>query len=79
MKVPLGSYDSDESIEVNIDIDWPRKSEDKHIKPKGPKDDGIVELPEGEETDREKKVLLTSPIGSPNSQPPTSRNDAILH
>jgi hypothetical protein len=24
VKVPLGGFDSDESIEVNIDIDWPK-------------------------------------------------------
>lgn len=29
VRVPLGGYDSNESIEVNIDIDWPRRSDEK--------------------------------------------------
>ena len=29
IRVPLGGFDSNESIEVNIDIDWQRRSDEK--------------------------------------------------
>ena len=64
VKVPLGGFDSDESIEVNIDIDWPKREGEQSNGPKEVKEEYIFNiqgLPEPEETDRlehSQKLLL---------------------
>lgn len=68
MTVPLGGFDSDESIEVNIDIDWPKRGLEES---EFPKDHfNFVGLPDPLDSPPESK--LTSPKET------TSRNNAIL-
>lgn len=83
VRVPLGGYDSDESIEVNIDIDWPRKSEEKK-KPKdvadGPKEPRKRAMMEDGVNDRiEKQLQLNSPESTGNPKHNTGSSNRVRH
>lgn len=72
VRVPLGGYDSDESIEVNIDIDWPRKSEEKQKSlgvadgPKEPLKRAMIE--DGVNDQIERQLQLNSPESTVSPQ-----------
>ena len=77
----MGGYDSDESIEVNIDIDWPRKSEEKK-KPKdvadGPKEPRKRAMMEDGVNDRiEKQLQLNSPESTGNPKHNTGSSNKV--